>query len=149
MRVNNLMFDEETVTKRILYQYPERAIFYDETGSLTGLGANTWAVPYWKHLEQPECTVDLELMGGIICDNTVQVRRVAFFGYSPSHFMGMDLRITRFENSEISAMKAAGTYDEYIDNVENYSEVIYKKKSNPANGWAMPYVTGHKYRVHW
>ena len=51
IRVNNLQFDDATVTKRVLFGYPERAIFFDETGSLTNLGPNTWVVPYWKHLE--------------------------------------------------------------------------------------------------
>lgn len=27
--------------------------------------------------------------------------------------------------------------------------VPFKAKLSPSNGWAMPYVTGHKYRVHW
>jgi len=25
----------------------------------------------------------------------------------------------------------------------------FKALSNPRNGWAVPYVTGHKYRIHW
>ena len=50
-KVSNLVFDSVSVTKRIRYQYPERAIFYDETGGLTNLGAKTWAVPNWKHLQ--------------------------------------------------------------------------------------------------
>ena len=67
-------------------------------------------------------------MGGIICDSSVQVRRVAFFGYAPDHFWGMELKIARFENSEINAMKSANTYEEYIDSEDNYSIVIFKKK---------------------
>ena len=27
--------------------------------------------------------------------------------------------------------------------------VIYKSKLKPSNGWAMPFVTGHRYRLHW
>ena len=88
-------------------------------------------------------------MGGIICDNSVQVRRVAFFGYTPDHFKGMEMKIAKFENSAISAMKSTGTYEDYIDSDSNYSEVIFKKATLPDDGWAMPYVTGHKYRVHW
>jgi len=53
--VSGLIFDNASVTKRIRYQYPFREIFYDETGSLTNLGAKTWAVADWKHLHQPEC----------------------------------------------------------------------------------------------
>ena len=49
IRVNNLQMDD-SVTLRVSYQYPFRAIFFDETGSLTNLGPNTWHVPYWPHL---------------------------------------------------------------------------------------------------
>jgi len=86
--VNNLQVDDDTVDRRILYQTPFRAIFADETGSLTNKGENSWAIPFWKHLVQDECTVDEVLMGGIICNNEVQVRRVAFSAYSPGHFRG-------------------------------------------------------------
>ena len=61
----------------------------------------------------------------------------------------MEMKIARFENSEIAAMKADGTYEEYIDNNDNYSQVEFKIKLLPARGWAMPFVTGHKYRIHW
>lgn len=49
IRVSDLWFDESTVTKRIFYQEPFRAIIHDLTGSLTDLGAGSWATPYWKH----------------------------------------------------------------------------------------------------
>ena len=116
---------DDTVTLRVSYQYPFKAIFFDETGSLTNLGPNTWHVAYWKHLEQPECTVDLEFMGGIVCDSSVQVRRIAFHDGSPGHFFGMEMKIARFENAEIAAMKADETYEEYIDSEENYSVVDF------------------------
>ena len=44
----DLYFDS-TVTKRIRYQYPNRGIFWDMDGTLTGLGENTWATPAWTH----------------------------------------------------------------------------------------------------
>jgi len=90
-------------------------------------------------------------MGGITCDNRVQVRRIAFWGFTPNHFDGMEMKITHFEDDPINAMKDAidGSYEAYIDNDENYSNVFFKKKLDPFNGWAMPYVTGHKYRIHW
>jgi hypothetical protein len=55
IRVSGLFFDEATVPQRIKYQFPWRAIFLDEDGSLTELGSNTWATAYWRHHEQPEC----------------------------------------------------------------------------------------------
>ena len=51
---SKLYFDQ-TVTTKIRYQFPYRDIFYDLDGTLTGLGPKTWATPYWKHNDQPEC----------------------------------------------------------------------------------------------
>jgi hypothetical protein len=79
----------------------------------------------------------------------VQVRRVAFFGYEPNHFRGQEMKIARFDDVDITSMKSEGTYETYIDNEDNYSLVVFKDKLKPRNGWAMPYVTGHTYRVHW
>jgi len=52
--VSDLGFDD-TVWQRVIYTTPFRTIFHDKTGSLTGEGENSWFVPYWKHLLQPEC----------------------------------------------------------------------------------------------
>lgn len=71
--VNDVAFTN--VSKRIKYQYPMRGIFWDQDGSLTGLGENSWATPNWIHNRQVECSLDQEdLYDGMICDNTVQVR---------------------------------------------------------------------------
>jgi hypothetical protein len=135
------------VVQRIRYQYPFRAIFHDKTGSLTGVEGG-WATAYWKHLEWPgECTADLRKYGGLICGNTVQVRRVAFHGYQPSNvFRGMDLRIAQYDDQfdwEYEAQKA------YLDDIDNYGVVPFKAKQAPSNGHAIPFVTGHKYHIHW
>jgi hypothetical protein len=132
-----------------MYQYPERTIFLDQTGELTGLGTNTWAVPYWPHLNQPECTFNNDTYNGIICPSSVQLRRVAFWGYTPDHFHGMEMKITKFEATDEAAMKANGTLEAYLDNNDNYSQVIWKEKLKPMNGWAIPFVTNHRYRIHW
>ena len=55
VKFSGLYFDT-TVTRRIIYQYPYKDIFYDLDGTLTGLGAGTWATPYFLHNDQPECT---------------------------------------------------------------------------------------------
>jgi hypothetical protein len=31
----------------------------------------------------------------------------------------------------------------------NYSVVPYRARTLPRNGWAMPYVLGKKYKIHW
>jgi len=82
----DLHIDEATVTRRVQYSTPFRTIFFDKDGTLTGKGANSWFLPYWKHLLQPECTQE-DALGGITCDGTVEARRVAFHSM-PSNFIG-------------------------------------------------------------
>ena len=59
------------------FQFPFRAIFQDEDGSVTGKGEGSWATAYWKHLVGPtmkECEFDEEKWperGAVYCDNTV------------------------------------------------------------------------------
>ena len=54
LTVSNLFF-ASSVSRRIHYQAPRREIIYDKDGTLTGLGAKTWATPYWRHNDWPEC----------------------------------------------------------------------------------------------
>ena len=77
------------------------------------------------------------------------MRRVAFWGYSPAHFYGMEMKIAKFEAADEAAMKANGTLAAYLDANDNYSQVIFKKDGNPSYGWAIPFVTNHRYRIHW
>ena len=87
--VEGLYFDDDSVPRRISYGYPFRGIFWDLDGSLTDQGANSWAVAYWKHLEQPECiynTATLNKYGGILCTPTVEVRRIVFYNPLPNEF---------------------------------------------------------------
>ena len=49
----------------------------------------------------------------------------------------------------MSALDDAETLQEYLDDESNYSVVIFKPKLKPSNGWAMPFVTGKRYRIHW
>jgi len=78
--VSGLYFDPDTVNKHVSYTTPFRTIFFDKTGGLTGKGENSWFVPYFKHLVQPECENVNSSKGGIVCDSTVEVRRIAIHG---------------------------------------------------------------------
>jgi hypothetical protein len=102
----NLEFYE--TPRKIRYQYPMKAIFFDKDGSLTGKGANSFATPYQKHHEQPECEFSAEVrdeFNGIICDPSVQVRRVAFHGAAPgSLFPGMVMRFIRYDDDFFGVM---------------------------------------------
>jgi hypothetical protein len=99
---SNIYFDS-TVTQKIRYETPFRDIFYDKDGSLTGLGPNSWATPYWRHNEQPECKVRDEF-DGLICDNTIQIRRIVFYNYAPNIFFLMDMKVLQYDDSIIKGM---------------------------------------------
>lgn len=119
----NLFFDS-TVQKYVDWTVPWRTIFHDKTGGLTGKGPDSWLAPYWNHLLQPECSHD-ELVGGITCDSSVQIRRIALSGM-PSNFFGMRLKIAKLDRNDESAMKAEGTLEDYLEHNSNYSLVAYK-----------------------
>jgi hypothetical protein len=37
----------------------------------------------------------------------------------------------------------------YILDKNNYSFLNMRARANPAMSWAVPYVTGKKYKIHW
>jgi hypothetical protein len=65
------LYIDDTVLRRIKYQYPQRAIFHDLDGTLTGQGEDSWASFNWPHLHQPECVVEEVLMDGVACNSDV------------------------------------------------------------------------------
>jgi hypothetical protein len=145
---SGLEFDT-SVTKKIKYQYPFKAIYYDLDGSLTGKGAKTWATHYYKHHEQPECEHLENEFGGVTCTSDIQIRRIAFWNTSPKDlFSGMGFKVLKYDDSEVGAMDN-DTKSAYLLDKDNYSTILYKGKQDPADGWATPFVTGHKYKVHW
>lgn len=60
VRFSGLSFTD--VTYKVNYQIPWRAILADLDGTLTGLDANSWATPYWKHNDWDECTVVTDMI---------------------------------------------------------------------------------------
>lgn len=147
-KFEGLWFDDATVDRKIRYQAPRKAIFQDLDGSLTGKGPNSWATVYYKHHDQPECDQDLDVMDGVMCDSTVQIRRVAFHAASPSsHFTGMALKILRYDDDQLP--ESEEELEAYLADASNYGSIDWKKKKDPSRGWATPFVTGHKYKLHW
>ena len=61
----------------------------------------------------------------------------------------MRLKILQYDHSIVLKHKQDGTLEDYLDKNSAYSIVPFKSKQKPSNGWAMPYVTGHRYRLHW
>eukprot|EP00117_Sycon_ciliatum_P036091 scpid3682/ scgid27229/ Fibrocystin-L; Polycystic kidney and hepatic disease 1-like protein 1; Protein D86 len=89
-KVSGLIFDDSSVNYRLSFQTPFRGIIWDSDGSLTG--SETYVTAYLRHNDVDECvsTVDdatlpnSRIVDSLICDNSVQVRRVSFYGYQPS-----------------------------------------------------------------
>jgi hypothetical protein len=85
---------------KIRYQEPYREIILDLDGSLTGLGARSWASAYWKHNEVPECKVNIPMYGGLICSPTVQVRRIVYQNQVPEYiFKAMEMKVIRIDDA--------------------------------------------------
>jgi len=148
VRFSGLKF--EKCPRKIVYHTPFRAILHDLDGTLTGQGAKSWATPYWRHNDwKGDCKVDKEMYNGIICNNKVQVRRIAFSGYSPAHFYRIPMKVAQWDESVVPKDKEALKTFLKDKKHENFSIVPFKLLQKPSNGWAIPFVTGHKYRVHW
>lgn len=84
----------------------------------------------------------MDVFDGVICDNTVAIRRLAFHKSSPlSLFDGMPLYILPFDDTTVGV--------DILDEKKNYGFVANTEKLDPGKSWAFPIVTGHKYRIHW
>ena len=124
--VEDLFFDSATVPKIVKYGTPFRTIFFDKTGGMTGKGTNTWFLPYFKHLLVKECE-NAESKGGILCDSSVQVRRIAMHGL-PSNFFGMRMKILAIEETDEKAKIADKSWQKFKDDEANYGIAPFKEK---------------------
>lgn len=146
---SHLQFDN--VSKKIKYQYPRKDIFYDLDGSLTGLGPKSWATPYFKFNEQPECTHNATEYDGLLCNSSIQVRRVSFYNYAPDYFDFQPMLITQLDSPSYTGLNFSNPLEvkQYKDNSSNFGQVPFKSKKDPSNSWTFPIVTGHTYLGHW
>ncbi|CAI2373695.1 unnamed protein product [Moneuplotes crassus] len=84
--------------RRVKFDEPYKEILYDEDGSLISdiwldnswmhkeskfqllnesiNSTYRWIVPYYKHLDVPECQRNEDIYGGLICDQSISIRRV-------------------------------------------------------------------------
>ena len=127
---SGLYFDPLTVPIKIRYQIPHRDIFYDIDGSLTGLGPGTWATPYFLHNLQPECHHLQYEFDGLICNSSIQVRRVVFWNYLPGIMTMQPLNILKIDDSVINQMDNV-TMASYFGNTNNYSPVAWRLQYAP------------------
>lgn len=74
----------------------------------------------------------------------MQVRRVEVEDYAPGELEGFEIKILQW-GASIAGMSAADILT-YKANADNYSRVRYKSKPNKS--WAIPFVTGYDYKLH-
>jgi hypothetical protein len=144
---SNLWFHEETMPRKIRYQTPFKAIYFDKDGTLTGLGPNTWATYHYESHMWDSCQHLEDEYNGVICDDTVEIRSIEFSTYTPSGMLdGMGLKVLKYDDDIINAMNETELED-YILDRSNYGSFNWKFK--PGKNWATPFVTGHKYKISW
>jgi hypothetical protein len=60
----------------------------------------------------------------------------------------MEMKVLRIDDEIVGKMNNE-SYDQYLRNASQYSIFFFRPKTDPTNAWAIPVVTGHKYKVHW
>ena len=58
------------------------------------------------------------------------------------------MKVLQYDNSIVGSMDN-NTMKSYILNKDNYSIAPMRPKIDPTFAWALPYVTGKKYKIHW
>jgi len=59
----------------------------------------------------------------------------------------MLFKIIKWDDDIIGAMDET-ELEAYLDDADNYSKVPFKQNQDPSCGWAIPFVTNHKYKWH-
>ena len=119
------------VSQRVRFNVPYKEILIDLDGSLTGNSVNGTVTFYYEHLDVPGCTRDETVYNGLVCDDSVMIRRVEFYAANPTgNFKMEDLNIFRNEDNANGDMGA----------------IKYRIKND---SWAVPFVTGYSYNLSW
>ena len=94
---------------------------------------------------------------GVICDNTVQIRRISFNQYSPWSLHGQKIKVAKWDHDIEDLLLAANVTNNETDlwdfeqdvNHTHFSRLDWRKGPDPTQGWPVALVTGHRYRFHW
>jgi hypothetical protein len=60
---------------------------------------------------------------------------------------GMAMKVIRWDDELFAANGEARNKTEYQANKTEHASFFFKKKFDPAMGWAIPFVTNHKYKI--
>ena len=85
-----------------------------------------------------DCIADWDKFGGVICNNNVQIRAIPWS--EPAG--GNTLMMLNWDDSVIDNMNST-ELEEYEGSSSNYGSM----GSKCTGDWAVPFVTGHKYKV--
>jgi hypothetical protein len=58
------------------------------------------------------------------------------------------MNILKWDDSIVNSLSATDLVT-YKETLSNYAVVPFRVKILPLNAWAMPYVIGKKYKIHW
>ena len=134
----NLMF--EGVQKRVTWTDPERDIILDQDGTLTNLKGGGWVTPYFPHNDVEACTRNDAVYSGLVCNNSIQIRRLAFYNLvRADNFYGVEMKIRRL----------SVPFESEVGPEAEYSEISFRLRDSPSNSWTAPFVTGEIYNLHW
>jgi hypothetical protein len=161
----------------IRYQHPFKAIFKDTDCSMiagnaqilgtpthwqpqgTEPGRPCWYTATYKHNMWPDCVHGatelpsigtLDHLGGMYC--ATPIRRVVAYNYAPGSMAWKPLYILRNDDSIFTADGETYGTEAYFDHKNNktlMSRFAMRSYQDPRNHWAMPVVSGHKYRLQW
>jgi hypothetical protein len=128
------------VTQRVWFNIPQRCILRDDDGTLTGLSGGGTVTYDYPHLEVPECQINQAVYNGIVCNNSVEVRRIAFYNALPD----VDMRMMPIKIIRLDAGVSVHDTD-----ANKYTLLAMREKKLPEFGWAVPFITNYNYAVHW
>jgi len=69
---------------RIKFDIPFKEIIYDQDGSI-GNNTHRWIIFYFPHLDVPECARNENMYNGLLCSDTINIRRVVLHHGKPDN----------------------------------------------------------------
>jgi hypothetical protein len=107
------------------------------------LGPDTYATAsFGGNGNVTECTQDLEVYDGIICNSEVEIKGILAFPEAPQSAEGLGFSYIPWDDELVNSMTA--------EELEAYTEDEYNwiVLGWHVQGWGLPIVTGHKYKWH-
>jgi len=64
-----------------------------------------------------------------------------------NRFTGQKMKVLNYDDELLPEDPAE--LETYLKDADRYGVVDYRDKTDPSKSWAIPFVTGHKYKAHW